>query len=219
MFRLVFLCTGNRARSAIAEGFVRQIASDLPVEVSSAGLLDLARGPALPEAIDAVRQLGLDLTTHVSRPLKGVDISRADLVIGFERQHMAGAVVDANADPDRTFLLKEFVRLLDRVPRNQLPPDPGAHARQLVAEAASLRSEKQEFIADDEIGDPYGLKRASFDKLAAELHLLSAKLVTGLFEGTTPGASATDFSISSSREDLRLNERAIWGEKDLNPGD
>ena len=40
-FKVIFICTGNQARSAIAESYFRSATKGLPVTASSAGLLEL----------------------------------------------------------------------------------------------------------------------------------------------------------------------------------
>ena len=69
--------------------------------------------PALPEAVTAGRRRGVDLAAHVSRSLRDADLAQADLVLGFEPQHVRTAVVDARANIARTFLLAELIPLLD----------------------------------------------------------------------------------------------------------
>jgi arsenate reductase len=65
--RVLILCTGNSARSQMAEGLLRHDAGDR-FEVFSAGTKPSA---VRPEAIAIMRELGIDLATHRS---KHVDI-------------------------------------------------------------------------------------------------------------------------------------------------
>ena len=60
---ILILCTGNSARSQMAEGLLRNMAGDR-FEVASAGTK-----PSIvrPEAIAAMRELGVDLTGHRSK--------------------------------------------------------------------------------------------------------------------------------------------------------
>jgi arsenate reductase len=60
---ILILCTGNSARSQMAEGLLRNMAGDR-FEVSSAGTK-----PSIVrrEAIAAMRELGIDLTGHRSK--------------------------------------------------------------------------------------------------------------------------------------------------------
>ena len=61
--RVLILCTGNSARSQMAEGLLREMAGD-HFEVASAGV---APSQVRPEAIEAMRDLGIDISGHHSK--------------------------------------------------------------------------------------------------------------------------------------------------------
>jgi arsenate reductase (thioredoxin) len=61
--RVLILCTGNSARSQMAEGLLRQDAGD-QFEVSSAGTNPTH---VRPEAIAVMRELGIDISSHRSK--------------------------------------------------------------------------------------------------------------------------------------------------------
>jgi arsenate reductase len=61
--RVLILCTGNSARSQMAEGLLRDIAGDR-FEVESAGV---APSFVRPEAIEAMREIGIDISQHRSK--------------------------------------------------------------------------------------------------------------------------------------------------------
>lgn len=61
--RILILCTGNSARSQMAEGLLRHDAGDR-FEVSSAGTKP---GHVRPEAIAVMRELGIDISGHRSK--------------------------------------------------------------------------------------------------------------------------------------------------------
>ncbi|MDX1984334.1 MAG: arsenate reductase ArsC [Bryobacteraceae bacterium] len=63
--RVLILCTGNSARSQMAEGLLRSLAGDR-FEVFSAGTRP---GSVRPEAIAAMRDLGIDISSHRSKPV------------------------------------------------------------------------------------------------------------------------------------------------------
>lgn len=65
MKRVLILCTGNSARSQMAEGLLRDLAGDR-FEVYSAGV-----SPSLvrPEAIAAMREIGIDISHHRSKSI------------------------------------------------------------------------------------------------------------------------------------------------------
>jgi arsenate reductase len=61
--RVLILCTGNSARSQMAEGLLREVAGD-KFEVESAGV---APSSVRPEAIEAMREMGIDISGHRSK--------------------------------------------------------------------------------------------------------------------------------------------------------
>ncbi|XHR27866.1 MAG: arsenate reductase ArsC [Chthoniobacteraceae bacterium] len=65
--RILILCTGNSCRSQMAEGILRQAAGDL-LEVHSAG--SAPAGYVHPKAIAVMREIGIDLSAHTSKPLE-----------------------------------------------------------------------------------------------------------------------------------------------------
>ena len=61
--RVLILCTGNSARSQMAEGLLRHDAGDR-FEVESAGTRP---GQVRPEAIAVMKEIGIDLSAHRSK--------------------------------------------------------------------------------------------------------------------------------------------------------
>ncbi len=78
MKRLLFVCVENSNRSQMAEAFARMHGAGR-VEAASAG--SMPSGRVNPKAVEAMKELGYDLTTHAS---KGLD--------EFNGQHMDVAV-------------------------------------------------------------------------------------------------------------------------------
>jgi arsenate reductase (thioredoxin) len=64
--RVVFICTGNSARSQMAEGYLRHIASDR-FEVFSGGL---EPRPIHPFAIEVMDEIGIDIRSQSSKDIK-----------------------------------------------------------------------------------------------------------------------------------------------------
>mgnify|MGYP001996257742 FL=1 len=61
---VLILCTGNSCRSHMAEGILRNAASDL-IEVASAG--SNPSGYVNPKAITALNEIGIDISSHTSK--------------------------------------------------------------------------------------------------------------------------------------------------------
>ena len=75
--RVLILCTGNSARSQMAEGLLRQDSGDR-FEVESAGTKP---GSVRPEAIAVMRELGIDISTHRSKHVNEFDGQQFDYVL------------------------------------------------------------------------------------------------------------------------------------------
>jgi low molecular weight protein-tyrosine phosphatase len=187
-FEVVLICTGNRARSPVAEGFLSRLLADLPVRVHSLGTLELAGAPALREAVEAASQHGLDISTHRARALRGEDLSQADLVLGFERNHVAAAVVDGGARPERVFTLPELVELLEES-RAADEPNPIKRARRQIAAAHTRRADNVS-PTPAELADPIGQSPKVFRETVEQVRDLSLRLAAGLFGEDALQASA-----------------------------
>jgi len=61
--RVLILCTGNSARSQMAEGLLRELGGD-GFEVHSAGV---SPSRVRPEAVEAMREVGVDISSHRSK--------------------------------------------------------------------------------------------------------------------------------------------------------
>lgn len=75
--RVLILCTGNSARSQMAEGLLRNMAAD-KFEVFSAGV---APTVVRPEAIEVMREAGIDISHHRSKSVDQFAGQQFDYVI------------------------------------------------------------------------------------------------------------------------------------------
>ncbi|MFP6873544.1 MAG: arsenate reductase ArsC [Verrucomicrobiales bacterium] len=123
---VLILCTGNSCRSHMAEGILRNTAGDL-LEVHSAG--SNPAGYVHPKAIEALSEIGIDISEHSSKHMDSFlesDIrtvitvcSNADRVCpGFPGQvnrHHWGFEDPAHASGDDGEVMKVFRRVRDQV--------------------------------------------------------------------------------------------------------
>ncbi|MFO0809926.1 MAG: hypothetical protein U0746_14995 [Gemmataceae bacterium] len=95
----VFVCTGNTCRSPMAEAICKALlaerlgcsVAELPAKghvVLSAGVVAGRGDPATPEAVEAVRRFGGDLSEHASRPATPDLLAEADDVIAMTASHL-----------------------------------------------------------------------------------------------------------------------------------
>jgi protein-tyrosine-phosphatase len=123
---------------------------------------------------------GLDLAPHRSKSLAQVPLADADLVIGFDLSHIAGAVVDGQAAREKTFRLAELVRLLDEIePFDDLQGV--ERARAMIAEADELRRASTGFFPDEDIADPFRGPMKGYEAMAKRVSELTEKLALQLF--------------------------------------
>ena len=171
----------------MAEALLRQhlASAGIDAQVSSAGLYPGGR-PATAHGIEVMAARGLDTSGHRSRQLARALVEPADLVIGMAREHVREvAVIDSGA-LDRTFTLKELVRLGEAA-------GPRAADEPLAAWLGRIRRgrERQALlgIGHDpayDVEDPVGRGREDYEATAHELDVLVARLVELALKGSQP---------------------------------
>src|SRR5258708_20653331 len=75
--RILILCTGNSARSQMAEGLFRRLDQET-IEVHSAGTHPSTVNPL---AIEAMREIGIDISAHRSKSVAEFEGCQFDTVI------------------------------------------------------------------------------------------------------------------------------------------
>jgi protein-tyrosine-phosphatase len=88
---LLFVCSGNTCRSAMAEALARKIARRRGIEhlnISSAGTNAWDNVPATDEALLVGMEREIDLTGHRARKLTPTIVSEADLIFVMTPGHL-----------------------------------------------------------------------------------------------------------------------------------
>lgn len=147
--------------------------------VSSTGILFDGK-PATDHGIAVMADRGIDTSRHRSRKLRAEMVTGADLVIGMAREHVAEALAFGPGIWERAFTLKEIVRLGEQHGGRE-PGEPLQQwlARLHEARLQSGRRPTELFApsADDDVADPIGRPRSSYQRTAEELDDLTARLV------------------------------------------
>lgn len=74
--RVLILCTGNSARSQMAEGLLKKLSGGF--EVESAGV---APGQVRPEAVEVMREIGIDISAQRSKSVDEFTGQNFDYII------------------------------------------------------------------------------------------------------------------------------------------
>jgi protein-tyrosine-phosphatase len=106
--RVLFVCTGNTCRSPMAVGLLRKMAPHLDLDVRSAGTAACTGAPASSVAIEAMHEVGVDITDHRSAMLNGYMLEEADVVFCMADRHRRHIVDWFKSMDDRVYLMREF---------------------------------------------------------------------------------------------------------------
>lgn len=79
------------------------------LQVASFGLSAFPGCPASPNAVHVLSKVGLDLSAHQSRSIHEVDLSRGLLFLCMTTAHRDGLLSLSDLDPDRIFLVREWM--------------------------------------------------------------------------------------------------------------
>jgi protein-tyrosine-phosphatase len=108
---VLFVCYGNICRSPIAEGFLNKLLekNSKPVEVKvvSAGL-NAYGGPPTPEAVETMREEGIDISGIESKQLTEELIEEADLILTMKKHYRDDVLSRYPKAKHKVFTLKEF---------------------------------------------------------------------------------------------------------------
>ncbi|MEU6427958.1 hypothetical protein ABZ860_18880 [Microbispora sp. NPDC046973] len=181
-FRVLFVCTGNICRSAMAERLaLAALGPDSPIRVGSAGTRARAGWPMAERAREVLLRLGGDPAGFSSRPLTAEAVARADLVLAAATEHRAESVALHPLAAARAFTIAEFGALARAVPTEMVLSHghPARRARALLEEAHALRGLVR--VDQPDIADPYGRSRRAYreaahriaDSLAVPIRLLT----------------------------------------------
>ena len=164
--RVVFLCTGNAARSVMAGA---ALSAHLPDwQVTTAGTLVVEGQPMSVRTRAALEQVGLEAPHHRSRQASAADLGHAALVIAMAPEHVLWVRRTHPAAAPRTATLRRLVR--------DLPSGPA----RLHERVAMLGLDQVELDAWEEVVDPGGGDNATYAACAVEVTDLVARLADRL---------------------------------------
>ncbi|MEA2021374.1 MAG: low molecular weight protein arginine phosphatase [Candidatus Caldatribacteriota bacterium] len=110
---ILFVCTGNTCRSAMAEGIFKKILKERTGDYSkfniiSAGISALPGINPTYEAISVMFEQGIDISQHHAQELREELIKKADLILVMTNEHKEYIHKKFPFAQNKTFLLKKF---------------------------------------------------------------------------------------------------------------
>src|SRR5215472_168055 len=128
MKTILFICTGNVCRSPMAEGIFRHaIQGRGNYRVISAGLGAMDGQPPSAHAVEAVKELGIDISGQRSRMLTPELVQQADYLFGMTHSHIDTVTLLYPQAAEKTFLLREFDETLDQFEKDISDPIGGSY--------------------------------------------------------------------------------------------
>lgn len=86
---ILFVCTGNTCRSPMAEGLMKKQAelNSLDINCSSAGISVYPSSQISQNSVDAMKNYGMDISSHVPEQITYEHVASSDLVLTMTEAH------------------------------------------------------------------------------------------------------------------------------------
>lgn len=206
-YAVLFVCTGNIARSAAAE--IIAAASVPPgsgLEFAGAGTGAVVGSGVASEVQQALVRRGLDVSRHRAQQLTGEMVRGADLVLAMEPEHRRWILDEWPQAVSRTFLLGQAARLLPERPTSgpasagtesagresagTPTSGPPGHGGTRPDPAEWLRHHGGPALPQDAIADPFRRGAAAGESAVERVEQDVARLVPRLLAWTGSGKIA-----------------------------
>lgn len=108
--KIMFVCTGNTCRSAMADGLAKKVVKEkqLDIEIYSAGIFAIKGEHASYNSVAIMKEYDVDIVTHTATPIEESNIEEMDLVLCATKKHKMQLVSKYPELAGRTYTIKEY---------------------------------------------------------------------------------------------------------------
>ncbi len=111
--KIMFICTGNTCRSAMADGLAKKLIKEknLDIEVFSSGTYALTGEHASFNSIAIMKEYDVDIVTHTATSIDESNIKEMDYILCATNNHKIEVITRYNELKDKVYTMKEFAEL------------------------------------------------------------------------------------------------------------
>lgn len=113
VIKILFVCTGNICRSAMAHHYMQKRVKDLKIEdkywIDSCGTYAVAGENATESNRKVMEKYGVDVTMHHATPMQEVDLESYDIILTFTKYHKQTVLQYKPQVKDKIFTLREYI--------------------------------------------------------------------------------------------------------------
>lgn len=108
--KVLFICTGNTCRSPMAEGILNDLSMKRAINYKSrsAGIFAMDGGRAADNAIEAMKDIGIDISDHASKSIEKDLLEEVDLILTMSKGHKDSLISYYPQIENKVYLLNEY---------------------------------------------------------------------------------------------------------------